>query len=256
MTTADWITVAAAIVGGVLAGAIGSRVVHRIVGAPNRPAALRQAAKPLASLAMSAGVVVGLIIALGVVSPSALDQLPRDVIAFIPRVMSAAILVILANVLSSFAQAGLGPAVARLPAATQRQVLSAVRLTILTLAILLAVRQLGIDTTVVNLGVAAVFFGIAGALMLLVALGGRHVATEVASTRVLRRLFREGDLVRTETHEGRVVAVHPTAVELAMADGRVILVPSSQFVTGTITIDRSQRAPDAAGPPPAGPQAN
>jgi len=44
--------------------------------------------------------------------------------------------------------------------------------------------------------------------------------------------------------------VHPTAVELATADGRIILVPSSQFVTGTITIDRSQRTPE--GPPPSG----
>ena len=40
MTTADWITVAVAIVGGVLAGVIGSRIVHRIVGAPSRPSAL------------------------------------------------------------------------------------------------------------------------------------------------------------------------------------------------------------------------
>jgi small-conductance mechanosensitive channel len=241
MTTAEWIVVAAAIVGGIVFGVIASRVVLRLLGAPSRPAPLRQAAGPLASLALSIGVVVGLIMALGVVSPSSLDQLPRDVIAFIPRLLSAAILVILANVASSFAQAGVGPALARLPTSTQRQVLSAIRLTILVLATLLAVRQLGIDTTVVNLGVAAVFFGIAGALMLLVALGGRHVATEVASTRVLRRLFQEGDLVRTDAAEGRVVAVHPTAVELATDDGRTILVPSSQFVTGTITIDRSNR---------------
>ena len=106
-------------------------------------------------------------------------------------------------------------------------------------------RQLGLDTTVVNLGVAAVFFGIAGALMLLVALGGRGVATEVASTRILRRLFREGDLIRTDNVEGTVVSVHPTAVELETADGRTVLVPSSQFVAGTITIDRSNRQPSA-----------
>jgi small-conductance mechanosensitive channel len=67
----------------------------------------------------------------------------------------------------------------------------------------------------------------------------------VASTRVLRRLFREGDIVRTETVEGRVVSVHPTAVELVTADGRSVLVPSSQFVTTTITIDRSNRAAPA-----------
>lgn len=241
MTTVDWVIVAVALVGGVAAGKIGARIVLRVVGNPRRPAALRQAAAPLSRLALSAGIVAGLIIALGVVSPSALEQLPRDVIAFIPKLLSAAILVILANVLSGFAQAALAPALGGLPAPTQRQAQTAVRVTILTLAVLLAVRQIGIDTTVMNLGVAAVFFGIAGALMLLVALGGRHVATEVASTRVLRRLFREGDMVHAGDAVGRVVAVHPTAVELETADGRTVLVPSSQFVAGTITIDRSQR---------------
>lgn len=244
MTTTDWIFVAAAIVGGIVVGMIASRVVIAILTGENRPKPIQDAAPALGSLAMSIGIVVGLIVALGVVSPDSLDQLPRDVIAFIPRLLSAAIIVIVANVLSSFAQAALAPALARLPASAQRQTMTAVRLTIVTLAVLLAVRQLGFDTTVVNLGVAAIFFGIAGALMLLVALGGRAVATEVASTRVLRRLLHEGDRVELESVQGAVVSVHPTAVELETVDGRRILVPSSHFVADTVTIDRSDQSQD------------
>ena len=116
-------------------------------------------------------------------------------------------------------------------------------MTIITLAVLLAVRQLGFDTTVINLGVAAIFFGVAGALMLLVALGGRRVASEVASTRILRKLFREGDTIQIDTIRGTVVAVHPTAVELDTIDGQRVLVPSSRFVADTITIERLQRDP-------------
>ncbi|MGF1598591.1 MAG: mechanosensitive ion channel domain-containing protein [Acidimicrobiales bacterium] len=242
MSTADWIIIAAAIFGGVVAGVIASRVVVAVVGAPSRPEPLRAAAKPLASLATSVFVVVGLIVALGVVSPSALDQLPRDVIEYLPRLLSAAILMIVANVLSSFAVTAIGPALARLPTTAQRQTLALVRGVILGLGILLGIRQLGIDTTVINLALAAVFFGLSGALMLLVALGGRHVATEVASTRVLRRLLREGDRIRTGTTEGTVVSVHPTAIELATPGGETILVPSSQLIEGTVTIERVDRA--------------
>ena len=241
MTTTEWIAVAAAIVGGFAAGMVASRLLTSAIDRPTRPDPVRRAASALASLAFSVCVVIGLIVALGIVSPSSLDQLPKDIVDYVPRLLSAAIIVIAANVLSSFAQAALAPALGRLGPSIQRQTLSAVRLTIITLAVLLAVRQLGFDTTVINLGVAAIFFGLAGALMLLVALGGREVATEVASTRILRKLFREGDTIQIDAVRGTVVAVHPTAVELDTADGKRVLVPSSRFVADTVTIERLQR---------------
>lgn len=241
MTTTEWIIVAAAIVGGIAFGIVASRIVTAIVGGPSRPAPIQQAAPALASLAFSICIVIGLIVALGVVSPDSLEQMPKDLIEFIPRLLSAAIIIIVANVASSFAQAALAPALGRMPATVQRQVLSAVKTTIIALAALLAVRQIGFDTTVINLGVAAIFFGIAGALMLLVALGGRTIASEVASTRIMRRMLQEGDRVQIDSIRGTVVSVHPTAIELDTIDGQRLLVPSSRFVADTITIDRAER---------------
>ncbi len=239
MTTTDWIVVAAAIAGGILIGTIASRIVNSIIGSESRPDPVRNAAGPLSSLVMWAGIVAGLIVALGVVSPSALDQLPKDLINFIPRVISAAIVIIVANVGSSFAQTALAPALSRMSSSVQRQILSAVRVSILTLATLLAVRQLGFDTTVINIGVAAVLFGASGAVMLLIGLGGRDVAEEVASTRVLRRLLNPGDQVQLDDVRGQVMAVHPTTVEVASDTGETLLVPSSRFVTGTFSIVRA-----------------
>ncbi len=244
MTTTEWISLAVAIAGGFVAGMIAARMLTSAIDRPSRPDPIRQAAPALASLAFSICVVIGLIIALGIVSPSSLDQMPKDLIDYVPRLLSAAIIVIAANVLSAFVRAAMAPALGRLGPSVQRQSLSVVRFTILTLAVLLAVRQLGFDTTVINLAVAAIFFGIAGALMLLVALGGRTIASEVASTRVLRKLFREGDTVQIDSVRGTVVAVHPTAIELDTMDGQRVLVPSSRFVADTITIERLER--DAA----------
>jgi small-conductance mechanosensitive channel len=238
MTTTDWILVVTALIGGLAAGLIAQRVIHHVVTAPSRPEPVREAARPLANLGLSVAVVVGMVIALGVVSPSALDQLPRDVVDFLPRLLSAAIIVILANVLSSFAQTALARALARLQGSVRRQVLAITRFLIITVAVLLAVRQLGIDTTVLNLALAAVFFGTAGALMLLIALGGRGVAVEVASTRALRRLLSEGDQVEMGPVRGTVAALHPTAVELTTADGRTVLVPASHLVAEIVTVDR------------------
>ncbi len=239
MTTTDWIVVAGAVAGGVLLGLILSRILHTILGSPKRPEPIRSAAGPLASLGFWGGVIIGLLVALGVISPEALDQLPKDIIAFLPRALAAAILVIAANVLASFATAALGPALARTSAGVQRQTAMVVRSTILGLAVLLAIRQLGIDTTVINLGVAAIFFCIAASLTLLIGLGGRDVASQVASTRAVKRLIAKGDAVTLHDLTGEVVAVHPTAVEVRAEDGSAVLVPSARFLDETVAITRA-----------------
>lgn len=242
MTTADWIVVAAAIVGGVVLGLFASRLLNSFLGAPARPEPLRQAAGPLSSLGFWTFVIIGLLVALGVLSPSSLEQLPKDVIAFLPRLLSAAILLILANVVSEFATAAIRPMLGRASASVQRQAVMAVKALIVGMATILAVRQLGIDTTVINLAVAALFFGVAGSLTLLIGLGGRRVAHEVSATRAIKRLVATGDRVTVGEVNGEVIAIHPTAVELRAADASVQLVPSSLLLSETITVVRNRPA--------------
>lgn len=244
----DWMQVVAAIVIGLVVGLVASRIVHSVVGSPARPEPIQRAAKPLASLALSIGIVAGLIVALGIVQPDSLDQLAEDAIAFIPKLLTAAIIVIAANVLSSFATTALARALGRFPIQTQRQAQTAVKVTIVTLATLLAVGQLGVNTDVVNLGVAAVFFGIAASLTLLVGLGGNGVAREVAATRAVKRLVNVGDTVKVGDFRGVVVALHPTAVELSDGNGGAVLIPSSRLVRESVSIERTaEEAPSETG---------
>lgn len=242
----DWIQVAIAIAGGLVIGLLASRIVHGMIGSPSRPAPLQKAAAPLASLAFSVGVIGGLVVALGIVQPDSLDRLIEDTISFIPKVLSAAIIVIAANVVSAFATTALSGAVGRLPIQTQRLAHTVVKATIITLAVLLAVGQLGVNTDVLNLGVAAVFFGVAASLTLLVGLGGNGVAREVAATRALRRLVDTGDTLDVGGFRGAVVAIHPTAVEIADGSGQTRLIPSSHLVSETISIERAPAEPSPA----------
>lgn len=242
MTMNDWIAVAIAIGGGLFVGIVLSRVVAIMLGKPSRPKPLQDAARPLSSLALSFGLVAGLIVALGIIQPDAVAQLRSDAVSFIPKILTAIIIVIVANVVSSFVVAALGTALARAPLNIQRQVTAVARGLILVMAVLLAVGTLGVDTTVVNLGVAAVFFAAAASFTLLVGLGGREVASEVASTRAVRRLVHVGDVIRVGTGEdavrGPVIAVHPTSIEVE-SGSEVILVPSSRLLSETMQVERS-----------------
>ncbi len=240
MTTSDWILVGAAIVGGILVGIILSRVLNAVFGSPARPEPLQQAAGPLSSLGLWAGVVGGLLIALGIISPSSVDQLPKDLINFLPKVLAAAILVIATNVLASFALAAVAPAMARASTSLQNQVSMIVRGVIVGLGALLAIRQLGVDTAVINLGVAAIFFGIAASLTMLVGLGGHRVATEVASTRAVKRLVQAGDQISVDGVTGLVTAIHPTAVEVTPKNSDSVLIPSSILMSHSVSIRRGE----------------
>ncbi len=242
MSTNEWIAVAAALVGGLVVGLVLSRVAHMLLGRPTRPAPIQQAAGPVGSIGFSVGVVGGLLVALGIVQPDAVDQLTTDAVGFIPKALTAAIIVIVANVLSSFATAALGTALARASSHVQTQAIRFTRVAILVMAVLLAVPTLGIDTTVVNLGVAALFFAAAASFTLLVGLGGRSVAEGVASTRAVRRLIRVGDAIELSGGDpisGEVVTVHPTTVEVETASGDVVLVPSARFLAETLTVVRA-----------------
>lgn len=238
MSTADWIIVGCAIAAGLLAGMLVSRIIVAVLGAPTRPDPLQQAAGPLSSLGLWTCVIAGLLVALGVLAPDALSEMPRDLVAFLPKLLSAAILIIGANVLSAFATAALAKALARASTTVQRQAVMLTRTTIMALAVLMAVPQLGVDTTVINLAVAAIFFALAASFTLLVGLGGRSVASQVASTRAVKRMLKKGDEIALNDLSGRVLGLHPTAVEVETAAGETVLVPSSRFLAETVTIRR------------------
>lgn len=246
MTTVDWIIVAAAIASGFLVGMIVARIIVTMLGAPTRPEPLQQAAGPLSSLGLWTCVIIGLLVALGVLAPDALEEMPKDLIAFLPKLLSAAILVIGANVLSAFATSAIAKALARASSTVQRQAVMITRSTILALAILIAVPQLGIDTTVINLGVAAVFFALAASFTLLVGLGGREVSSQVASTRAVKRMVAAGDVVALSDVSGTVIGLHPTAVEIETDSTEIVLVPSSRFLAETVTIKRNKATPESA----------
>lgn len=239
MTMASWIFVGAAIGIAVVLGVISSRIVSQVFGGPTRPKPLQDAAGPLSSLALWLFVIMGLLVALGRVSPESRTQMTTDFISFIPKVITAAIIVIAATVAASFATAAVGPALGRASTAVQRQVVFGIKAFIVGLASIVATSQLGIDATVINIVVASFFFSIAAGIALLIGLGGRAVAGEVAASRAVRRLIDIGDQIEAESVTGKVMNMYPTTIEVRDSAGATVLVPSSEIISGPVKITRA-----------------
>lgn len=240
----EWIAVIIAIVGGFVVGAFAAIVVRRIFASEARPELMRRLADPLANLAFWIAVVVGLITALGIVNPDSLETLPQDAVDYLPRLIAGLIVFIVGNTAAGLAASAVSAALARASASLQRVVPGVVKAAILTMTVILAAGQIGLDTTIVNLAVAAGLFSIGLASALLVGLGGRSVSGEVAAARALRSMLNEGDFVELDEYSGRVVAVHSTAVELDTGDN-TRLIPNSTVMAQSFRIIRAERPDDA-----------
>lgn len=242
----EWISAAIAIGAGLVIGSIASRIARNQMAKSKIPA-LNESASAIGGLVFSGFIIIGLLVALGFVSPDDLDQLPSDLIAFLPKAISAAILAIGGNIVGTFAQGAVAKAVAGSGAAS-RFAPVIVRFAVLAAAVILAAAQLGVDTTVINIAVASLLFGVAASLALLTGLGGRHVAGEVAAGRVWRRSLEAGDRIRASDVagvdvDGVVVDIHPTAIEVRSGES-TLFVPNSKLME--TVVERTRPTPAQA----------
>ncbi len=239
----DWLAAGIAVAAGIIVGGVLARVLRRLLSAPERPDALRSSAGPLSSLAFSLALIVGLIVALGFVSPDALADLDTQIIDYTPKVLSAAIVLIMANVAGTFLATILDRSLGHVSPSLRARVVPLAKGSVMAAAGLIAANQIGVDTTILTLLAAALFFGVAAAGALVVGLGSRQVSAEVAAGRALRRLLGPGDSVTVNGVSGRVVSVHAVAVELEVSIGRHLTVPNSELLSSSLSIERSTAAP-------------
>ncbi len=237
----DWIAAGIAAGAGLLLGGILARFARSLLDREGRPDVVRAASKPLASVIFSVALVIGQVTALGFVNEEARDQIPQDLVDYVPSLLSAAIVLIGASILAQLVQTALEPATARLSGPAARNIPHVARTVIMGFAAILAAAQLGVDTTIINIAVAALLFSIGLGAALMVGLGSRDVSGEVAAGRAVRRLLQPGDHITVGEVSGQVVEIQSVAVEVAAGE-ESILVPHSQVLGQHVTVRR--RPPD------------
>lgn len=235
----DWVGAlipVAVIIAGFALGSIAAAVTRRFAGSEARPEAVRTSVGALATLAFSIILIIALVIALGIINSEALDQLSRDLVSFMPKALSAAIVLILGNVVGSIAETGVARSLGHVAPEVRNRVPALVKWGVLGFAIVIAANQLSVDTTIILVTVASVFFSIGLAAALLAGLGGHHVAQQIAAGRALRQILAIGDTIRTDTVNGVVTAIGSTSTHVTSIDGDVELVPNRELLNGRMQV--------------------
>ena len=241
----QWISALIAVAGGLVIGSLAARIVRGWLSKEKRPDALRSAARPLATLVFSAFLIIGLVTALGFVNEEALDQLPKDLVDYIPRALSAGIVLILANVIGTLIGGILERSLGPLSPTVRDRAPGIARGAVLFAGVLIAGSQLGVDVTILTLAAASLFGAVSLSIALMVGLGTRDVTAQVAAGRVVRRIVSEGDQVRIGDRQGIVVSLHANSLEIGADDEHNVVIPYREFVEGSFELVRNEDSSEA-----------
>lgn len=228
-TVDAWLFASGAIIVGLLSGTIGAALARMIIlkEREDRPEMV-DAARAAAIFVFLFFAAIGVIVAVGVASRETLRPFPAKMLSYSPHVLAAGLIFILGRALGHALHAYTVRSLSRTSARLRSQLAEALRFVVTIVAAVLAIRQLGIDTGVLNILVAAVVFGLALAFALLVGLSGRDLGREIAYGRYLHRVLEVGDQLEVGGYEGRIVALHPASIEIAIADGSLLHLTNSQ----------------------------
>jgi len=233
-----WSWAIGAVALGLMAGLAGAGLVWtaRAEGRDTDPAR-RDATRAIAILTFLSFTVAGLLIASSLIDDEELDRIPGDIAAYAPRLATAALILLAGRAIALAAGSAILGATGTGSARLRGQLAALVRGGLTALAAVLALAELGVEVVVLQIVVAVGGAGLALAAALLVGLGGREVAADVAAGRIVRGLVRPGDRIEVGDVRGVVVGLHPATIEVRGDDGSHHHVAHSVAVRAGIRVD-------------------
>jgi len=152
---------------------------------------------------------------------------------YLPRVISAAIIVVLGMLLARFVGNLVGSAATAAELAYGRQLGSAARVAIVVMVFVIVFEQLGVDTQILRMVISAFVGMLALGLGLSFALGSRDVVRGILASHYLRQTLEEGQEVEVSGRRGRVERIGPIDT-LFKNDEQAWSVPNVQLMNEVV----------------------
>ncbi len=148
---------------------------------------------------------------------------------YLPVVLASVLELLAGLVLGNLAQSVVSRAASTANLAYADAAGRAVKAGIVLLAVVLALDQIGIDSTLLILITAIVIGVVLGGLALAFGLGARGVVSNIIASHYMNQAYRVGQRIRVGDVEGRIDDIQPAYIIIDGVEGRV-LVPARQLV--------------------------
>jgi len=147
---------------------------------------------------------------------------------YLPNLVTAVLVVLAGIVLGNLARTAVSSASRSFKLSQSELLGEAACVSVIGIAVVIALSQIGIDSTVLVMAFGIGFGGTIGGMALAFGLGARTAISNLIAGRNVGRYLQNGSLVRVGETKGRVVAVTPGAVIIATDEGRA-QVPAKLF---------------------------
>lgn len=170
----------------------------------------------------------------------AVSNVLNVVTAYLPRALLGIVIVFSGLWAGEYVRAALTRTAANVGIAQADAIARVAQALIVFIAIIIAVGQIGIDSTVLVTTLVTVFAATLGAAALAFGLGARGTVSNIIAAHYVRKVYRVGDSVRIGDQQGRIAEITETAVLLETDEGRV-MVPTQQFGEQISVLLRTER---------------
>lgn len=235
MEHAEWIWAAVAFGSGLLFGEIAGRIVRSAMS--RRGDAAREAASSVGTFVFWASTTVGLVIAIALIDASVLEDLGDRLADQLPRFLVAFLILIGGYAISVAVAATIGQSARKATGVRQVGLERTLRGSIMAAAVVVALTEMGVDSSMLVVLLAVAIGTPALAIALLTAHGGREVAGHIAAGRSLRHQLRPGQQLSCDGERGTIVVLHPSTVELQRPDGSRVLIPNRSLLEHPFVVD-------------------
>ena len=222
-----WEVAIGAVAIGLMAGLAGAGLLYRALTSGRRDDPVyKDSARAMAISCFIFFTVAGGVVAISVLNRDSFEDVPSQLVDLLPSFLAAGLVLVGGRAIALAAGSVVQQSLQASSTRVRNQAARLVRWTITAAAIVIALAQVGVDTTLLQIIGGALLFGLALACALLIGLGGQDVAAEVAAGRYVARLLRLGDRVEVrlgadDVVAGEVVALDPGSVAIAADDGSI-----------------------------------
>lgn len=150
------------------------------------------------------------------------------VTAYLPRVLAGILILLVGLWAGEFVRLLIARATAKAQLAWGDLLARFAQVMVVLIMAIIAVDELGIESTILTVTVATFFAATFGAAAIAFGLGARSSVGNILASRYVRKAYEVGDMVRVGEFEGKIIDITDTAVMMDSDQGRV-MVPAQRF---------------------------
>lgn len=191
-------------------------------------------------------IALSVVAAISVIAPLLFADIPGRVLAFLPNLVVAILMLWMGAVAANLVEQIVGATFDRMGLPNAQAFAKALYWVILGLAIVLAAGQLGIETAALQGLVTIVLLVVGATAALAVGFGGRRLADTVIAGRYVEDRFATGDRIAVGGYEGVIVDIGVASTAVRLDDGDMVELPHGYLLGQPVTL---RAAPAGDGPP-------